>query len=381
MVDGAGHMPLHSLVKCKTENDVRLVKVVQVLAEAYPPALTTPTELGDTPLHLACLRNVSPVLIKALADLTAVQDGLELEGKDEENCTEEDGRQGPHGPSPPSLLLSNPLRRPHGRPRPRPPLRLRPNRDGLTPLHALMNQYCASCGLWAAAMHTPGFGDLGESYDTASQEILFGLIAHLVRLAHFGPDFNVSECGWKSIVHAALWIRRRNGAKSVDGAFVKELVESFPNQIQQRYDVNNDGEEGKNVSGGEWRGGMGDLPLHIEAGVAWDDGCIFRDWEEGLSVVDHLLRLYPAAARERDSNGIFPLARMVQSRRTWGAGGIQSCLKSHPPALLCGGVFRGDIGGDGDLALIPLALERVGRGSDLATLFGIVRSKPDLIKV
>lgn len=162
-VDNNGHSPLHSAVRSGSEEAIR------ALIEVHPDSLKTRTIYGDTPLHLACLRNVA--FIGEIAKLTC------------ERATQ-------HGSHISPLLVCNGA--------------------GETPISICMSDLKAVHG----------------HYLSLSREIDYSQLAVLIKILYYGTEG--FEKGGLVVACLAL---HRQGAR-LDPSFIRKVLIDHPEELR-----------------------------------------------------------------------------------------------------------------------------------------------------
>ena len=74
--------------------------------------------------------------------------------------------------------------------------------------------------------------------------------------------------------------------------------------------------------------GYGNLPIHL---VAQDQSRSGDDVQTYVNVIEELCKCFPDGARRENSNGMLPLALMIEAHQPWGA--VKAVLQAHPAAV------------------------------------------------
>ena len=272
MVDSTGNTPLHSAIRAETD-----VRAIQALIRACPRVLQMKTIYDDTPLHLACLRRVSPAAVHEVA--LASCEGLEVSLA---NCNQ---RISP-------IFLQNTA--------------------GQTPVTIAMEEYERTFrGVPQRCSVTTELS--GE------QKRAFDVLSTLAKMLHYGPTSS-EEAGCQNLVLACLCLHRKN--VRLDPIFIRRAILSAPEQVSEC-------DEG------------GNYPLHFEAGIPIEKmslldgpshGCCGGNCSKRAGILRLLLDIYPEAAKLRNRDGDFPLALMIQNGRHWD-NTFSMVLRTHPQAF------------------------------------------------
>lgn len=171
VVDKVGNTPLHSALR----EDIQ-PSTLQCLIRSSPDALNGKTIYGDTPLHLACFRKVSPEVVKEVA------------------------------------LASF-----RGQPSPV----LEPNNAGETAIGIAMNEFQGLC------RRGGGFCCVISEY-RSEQTRTFEVLAILVKILFYGKDYR--DDGSQSLVQACVSLHRQ-GVR-LDPAFIRRAIHINPQECQ-----------------------------------------------------------------------------------------------------------------------------------------------------
>jgi hypothetical protein len=305
-VDAYGNTALHSAMG-KTD-----AVALRGLMKAFPNALQMKTRYNDTPLSLACLRNVRADVLREIAEAT--WQGAEY-----------------------GSLRSSPL--------------LLCNRAGQTPMSIVLDEYRK------ASVHVST-----ECYRTAATTTpadtlpAFDVLATLVKLLHYGPGPE-SE-GSQSLLVASLSLHRYD--VRLPPSFIRSALALNPREAA--------------VLDGD-----GNYPMHIEAGIPVEkmtlldsphpcrscgDYCCQR-----LDILPTLMDIYPQASKTSNQHGAFPLGLMVRNGRRWDktfALVLRSCPEAIHDEVL-------------SVTIVPRLLAKVEHCCGLDTLYGVIRSRPDIV--
>jgi ankyrin repeat protein len=183
MVDSTGNTPLHSAVRVETD-----VAALQALIRACPKALQMRTIYEDTPLHLACLRQVSAAVVHEVA--TASCEGLEVSLA---NCDQ---------------LIS--------------PIFLR-NSAGQTPISIAMEDNQKAFSQTARRCTV----EVGLA---ATQRRAFDVLAILAKMLHYGPA-TMDEMEGQNLVLACVSLHRKN--VRLDPTFIRRAILASPEQVAE----------------------------------------------------------------------------------------------------------------------------------------------------
>jgi hypothetical protein len=314
IIDLMGNTPLHSAMREETD-----VEALRALIRAYPEALTVKTTYEDTPLHLACIRNLSADVVGEVAVASSV--GLESALA---NC---EGRISP-------LLATN--------------------KAGQTPIAIAIEEFrkvCRTC--------------CDQTDYTATQQRAFDVLATLVKILYFGPTQN-EDCddvdGPKhGLVMACVAVHRR-GIR-LDPLFIRGALRRFP-------------EEAKCLDAD------GNYPIHIEASIPVEkmslldgrrpvrcgEGCR-GNCHRRTGILRILLELYPEATQSRNRSGNFVLGLMIQNGRPWDST-FALVVRTFPQAFH----WVRDV----NSTLMPRIVERIYNHCGIDTLHALIRARPDL---
>jgi hypothetical protein len=312
IVDLMGNTPLHSAMREETG-----VESLRALIRAFPDALHMRTAYDDTPLHLACIRNVSADVVREVA--VASSQGLESA------LAQCNGRISP--------LLTE-------------------NTAGQTPIGIAMEEFrkvCRTCCVQA------GYN--------AAQQRAFDALASLVKILYYGPVENEvhedeNDAPKQSLVLACVSLHRR-GVR-LDPLFIRGALHRFPE------DARCADEEGN-------------FPLHIEASIPVEkmsllDGnptdCCGGDCHHRIGILRILLEIYPEATQSRSLTGDFVLGLMVQNGRQWDST-FALTVRTFPQA------FHWVQGLESTLT--PQIVEKVYNECGVDTLHALIRTRPDLV--
>jgi hypothetical protein len=312
IIDLMGNTPLHSAMREETD-----VEALRALIRAFPDALHIKTAYDDTPLHLACIRNVSADVVRevAVASSQGIKNALA-------HCN---GRISP-------LLIENTA--------------------GQTPIGIAMEEFrkvCRTCCVQAG-------------YDAAQQRA-FDVLAALVKILYYGPCKNEvhqdeNDVSKQGLVLACVSLHRR-GVR-LDPLFIRGALHRFP-------------EEAKCVDD------EGNYPLHIEASIPVEKmslldgqptGCCGGDCHRRIGVLGMLLEIYPEATQSRSLSGNFGLGLMIQNGRPWDRT-FALAVRTFPEAFH----WVKDL----ESTLTPQIVERVCNECGVDTLHALIRTRPDLV--
>jgi Ankyrin repeat len=295
------------------------VEAVRALIHAFPAALHMRTLYEDTPLHLACLRNANPDVVREVAQASFA--GLEPFLS---SC-------GTHYLSP---LIGR-------------------NRAGQTPIGIAMEEYqklinvnATQCCVTAA--------------QTLEQCRAFEVLASLVKMLHYGHGEDDSG-GNESLVAACL-SSHRNGAR-LDPAFIRRAVYLFPGEAKIRdKDLN--------------------YPLHVEASIPVEKlvlldaatptstGCCDGACHKRKGVLQMLMEIYPDAVKQRNKAGEFPLTLMVQNGRSWD-NTFAHVVQAYPEAVHWVENVSPKV--------VSHLLAQVANGCGVDTMYSLIRARPGLL--
>ena len=174
--DLGGNTPLHSSMREETD-----IEALRCLIRAYPDALCMKTTYGDTPLHLATTRRVSPEVVREIAISSSE-----------------------------SLLLT-------------------PNTAGQTPMDIAMEEFDSVCKSHCA--------NCAKSTYLPSQQRAFDVLATLVKILHYGcsPFDDRDRVG--SLVPACMSLHRRDVRLSP--AFILRALHLYPEEARLRDELGN----------------------------------------------------------------------------------------------------------------------------------------------
>jgi hypothetical protein len=183
MVDSTGNTPLHSAIRAETD-----VAALQALIRACPKTLQMRTIYGDTPLHLACLRQVSAAVVHEVA--MASCEGLEVSLA---NCDQ---------------LIS--------------PIFLR-NSAGQTPVSIAMEDN-------QKAFSPTALRCSAKAVLAAPQQRAFNVLAVLAKMLHYGPA-TWEETEGQNLVLACVSLHRKN--VRLDPTFIRRAIVASPEQVAE----------------------------------------------------------------------------------------------------------------------------------------------------
>ena len=271
--DATGNTPLHSAMRSETD-----FAALQTLLKACPRALHMKTIYDDTPLHLACLRHVSPDIVHAVA--VASCQGIESTLA---HCEQ---RISP-------ILLRNSA--------------------GQSPIAIAIDEYqkaFPSTSLMHCGVQAEFRGDQRRAFD---------VLSILVQLLHYGPS-TMEQVEGQNLVLACLCLHRKN--VRLPPAFIRRVIMRAPEQVVQA-------------------DAAGNYPLHVEAGIPVEKmslldvaqpSCCAGRCAQRSGILHLLLEMYPQAASKRNDSGHFPLDLMVQNGRQWDHT-FTWVLRAHPQAF------------------------------------------------
>jgi hypothetical protein len=279
-VDAYGNTALHSAMG-KTD-----AVALRGLMKAFPNALQMKTRYNDTPLSLACLRNVPADVVREIAQAT--WHGAEY-----------------------GSLRSSPL--------------LLCNRAGQTPMSIALEEYRkASAHVSTECYRTGVTTTPGDNTLPA-----FDVLAALVKLLHYGPG--PESDGSQSLLTAALSLHRYD--VRVPPSFIRWALALNPREAGM---PDEDGNYPLHIEAG--------IPVEKMTLLDSPDPCRFcGDYCcQRLDILSTLMDIYPQAAKASNQQGAFPLGLMIRNGRRWDrtfALVLRSCPEAiHQEVLVATGV-------------------------------------------
>jgi hypothetical protein len=295
---------------------------VRALIRAYPGALHMRSSYHDTPLHLACLRNLQPEMVLEIA---------------EASCIETASDSAEH-----SGALVSPL--------------LAPNLADQSPIGLEMENFQRIIVGQVNPLHCALKNIWGDNEESA-----FKILSALTKILYYGP--NVSSGEPKSLVRALLLLHRK-GVR-MDPAFIRRALFLYPEEAKLA-DMN------------------GDYSLHLEASIPVEKMCVLDAHMEGslqkgccsgechkrMGVLQLLMDIFPDAARYPNNAGQYPLNLVVSNGRPWDRTSAH-ILRSYPEALH----FDNNLNGK----TLPRSLARIADGCGASSIYSFIRSRPEVL--
>jgi hypothetical protein len=269
-VDASGNTPLHYAMREETS-----VEAVRALIQAYPHALDARTLYEDTPLSLACLRNIHPDVVREVAQAAC------------DSLASGTGAQ----------RLS--------------PLIVR-NRAGQTPIGIAMEEYRkVSIGTPTQCCVT--------ATSTPEQSRAFDILSALVQILHHGPGNSGHRD--EGLVAACLSLHRND--VRLEPAFIRRALFLNPREAMI---MDKDSDYPLHI----------EASIPVEKMILLDtpvpSGCCGGACHKRVGVLQTLMEIYPEAAKQRNKAGDFPLNLMVRNGRPWD-NTFAFVVQAYPEAL------------------------------------------------
>lgn len=294
--------------------------IVAALVESYPPAALMQDEMGWTPLHFLCGTAFASSTFSEVEGRESVESVRILIRADAQSVDVVDGE----GQTALDLLCEV----------------MGAHHDPGWQFGRRRRRRETDVESSTAAMATTSLNGGGRS-ESAAEECFWSLAKELVAAMYCnlkGKD--IGSFALPQVLHQCLEL-------FVPGDLIRYILARYPEQANEVSKIND----------------LDQLPLHIAAITNTHDGIIIND----------ILIANPGAIQVRDSQGKLPLEYAIESKRTWN-NGIRTLLNAYPEALQARRL---------NCALYPFILGKTyeTRGKQAATVFRILRAKPDLVRV
>lgn len=270
-VDSMGTTPLHSSLNNETD-----VGAIIALIRAFPGAVHMKTVYGDTPLHLACIRQVNESVVRELALASSLSQFNR------------------------SLLLQNTA--------------------GQSPIEIAMEKFSN------VAFHS-SLGCAIKEDVQGKQSRSFRVLSTLVRFLHYGPftmdsdaENTGSELSDRSLVGACVALHKRN--IRLHPIFIRRALHLRPEEARISDD---NGNLPLHIEAS--------IPIEKMSLLdSRDRHCYCGRCHKREGLLSDLLEIYPEATQVANGDAQFPLSLMIQNGRPWDSTFV-SVLKRHPQAL------------------------------------------------
>jgi ankyrin repeat protein len=267
VLDASHSTPLHSAIR----EDAK-VDVIKCLIRANPDALRSKTIYGDTPLHLACIRNVGSKVVLELAVANSCCDA--------------------------SLLLE-------------------PNLAGQTPIGIAVEEFRKASQKYAGCLLANEF---------AWTESAFDVLALLVKILYYGPVRCQRDDGQGlSLLHASLALHRQG--VGLDSIFIRRVLQQHP---EEAFLIDEEGNYACHIEASIPVEKLSMLDGQLQCCRKFcREMC-----HERAGVLSLLLDINPGAIRHHNKQHQFPLGMMINSGRKWGRlSPLWVALRAFPAAL------------------------------------------------